>query len=72
VIFLGRAVKSPRVKKVVESSKTKRAHIVQVRHRDEVESPLTDWMREAYDFEPRRKAKAAGRKAKAKAKLNRV
>jgi hypothetical protein len=52
VIFLGRAVKSPRIKKVVESSKTKRAHIIQVRHRDEVEAPLTDWLHEAYDFEP--------------------
>ena len=52
VIFLGRAVKSPRIKKVVESSKVKRAHIIQVKHRDEVEEPLTDWLREAYDFEP--------------------
>jgi hypothetical protein len=57
VIFLGRAVKSPRIKKVVESSKTKRAHIIQVRHRDEVEPPITDWLREAYDFEPIKKAK---------------
>src|SRR5688500_2020909 len=56
VLFLGRAVKSPRIKKVVESSKTKRAHIIQVRHRDEVEPPITDWLREAYDFEPLAKA----------------
>ena len=48
IIFLGRAVKAPQIKKVVESSKTKRAHVVQVRHRDEVEAPLTDWMKEAY------------------------
>ena len=68
VIFLGRAVKSPLVKKVVDSSKVKRAHIIQIRHRDEVESPITDWMREAYDFEPRARAKAAPRKAKAKRK----
>jgi hypothetical protein len=40
VIFLGRAVKSARIKKVVASSKTKRAHIIQVRHRDEVEAPI--------------------------------
>lgn len=51
VIFLGRAIKSPRIKKVVESSKVKRAHIIQVKHRDEVEQPLTGWLREAYDFE---------------------
>src|SRR3954469_24102310 len=42
VIFLGRAVRAPQIKKVVESSKTKRAHTIQVRHRDEVESPITD------------------------------
>lgn len=52
VIFLGRAVKAPQIKKVIASSKVKRAHLIQVRHRDEVEAPLTDWMREAYDFQP--------------------
>ena len=57
VIFLGRAVKSPKIKKVVQSSKVKRAHIIQVKHRDEVEAPLTDWLREAYEF------KAAAKKA---------
>ena len=47
-IFLGRPVKAPQIKRVVKSSKTKYAHIVQVRHRDEVEAPLTDWIEEAY------------------------
>ena len=51
VIFLGRAIKSPKIKKVIESSKVKRAHVIQVKHRDEVEEPLTGWLREAYDFE---------------------
>jgi hypothetical protein len=58
VIFLGRAVKSPKIKKVVESSKVKRAHIIQVTHRDEVEEPLTGWLQEAYEFEPVAKQKA--------------
>ena len=31
-------------------SKTKVAHIIQITHRDEVEAPITDWLREAYDF----------------------
>ena len=48
VIFLGRALKSPLVKKVHESSRTKRAHVIQIRHRDEVEAPITDWLQEAY------------------------
>ena len=57
VIFLGRAVKAPQVRKIHESSRVKRAHVVHVKHRDEVESPITDWMREAYDFEPIAKTK---------------
>jgi len=65
-IFLGHAVKSPQVKKIYESSRVKRAHIIHVRHRDEVESPITDWMQEAYDFEPLARAAArAVPKAKA-------
>ena len=38
------------VRRADAASKTKFANIVQVRHRDEVEAPLTDWMREAYEF----------------------
>ncbi len=51
VIFLGRAVKARQIKKVVESSKAKRAHIVHITHRDEVEPPITDWMKEAYELQ---------------------
>jgi hypothetical protein len=51
VIFLGRPIRSPLVRKVVESSKVKRAHVVHVTHRDEVEPPLTEWLQEAYQFE---------------------
>jgi len=69
VIFLARAVKSPRVKKVVESSRVKRAHIVHVVHRDEVEAPLTDWMREAYGLQDRLvKLEVGSQKLKGKAK----
>ena len=50
-IFLGRAIKAPQIKKVVASSKVKRAHLIQIRHRDEVEAPLTEWMREAYELQ---------------------
>lgn len=49
-LFLPRLVKSPRIRKVYESSTAKRAHMLRVVHRDEVEAPLTDWLREAYDF----------------------
>jgi hypothetical protein len=47
-IFLGRQIRAPQIKRVVRSSKTKYVHIVQLRHRDEVEAPLTDWIGEAY------------------------
>src|SRR3954471_12662417 len=48
-VFLGRTVKAPQIKRAIASSRVKVAHLVQVRHRDEVEAPLTDWMREAYE-----------------------
>jgi hypothetical protein len=56
-IFLPRTVKSPRVKKATPSSKTKVAHLIRITHRDEVEAPITDWMREAWELtDPERKA----------------
>lgn len=66
-VFLGRPIKSPLIKRAEQKSKVKIAHIIRVAHRDEVESPLTDWLREAYDFEPLAKT-AAKKKAKQKAK----
>jgi hypothetical protein len=48
-IFLGRTLKARQVRRVVRGSRLKVAHIVHIRHRDEVESPMTDWLREAYD-----------------------
>src|SRR5688572_16768160 len=47
--FLGRKLKSTMIRKTVESSKRKMAHMVQVTHRDQVEPPLTDWLKEAFD-----------------------
>ena len=66
-VFLGRPIKSPLIKRAEQKSKVKIAHIIQVRHRDEVEAPLTDWLKEAYDFEPVAKT-VAKKKAKKKAK----
>ena len=50
VVFLGREVQSPLVHKVLDASKIKRAHVVRIQHRDQVEAPITDWLREAYEF----------------------
>ncbi|SRR6266540_687181 len=49
-VFLGRALKHPRIRRVEPSSKSKFVHIVPVKHRDEVEAPITDWLQEAYEF----------------------
>jgi hypothetical protein len=49
-VFLGRAVKSPQVRRVEPKTKIKFANILQIRHRDEVEPPITDWLREAYEL----------------------
>lgn len=67
-IFLPRLEKSPRIRKVYESSTVKRAHMLRVVHRDEVEAPITDWMREAYDFaDPNAPRPAVIRRPRAKA-----
>ena len=57
-LFLGRTLEAPRVRRAVRTSKTKVAHTVHIRHRDEVEAPFTDWLQEAYDLSGVRAAKA--------------
>ena len=51
VAFLGRRVHAPQVKRAEPSSKTKLYHVIHITHRDEVEAPITDWLREAYELE---------------------
>ena len=48
-IFLRRTVKSPRIRRTDPASRSKIVHFVDVRHRDEVEALITDWLREAYE-----------------------
>jgi thioredoxin-related protein len=48
-VFLGRKIIAPQVRRVDRASKAKLYHIIHVRHRDEVEAPITDWLREAYE-----------------------
>jgi hypothetical protein len=56
-VFLGRALKAPQVRRVDRASKSKLVHVIRVTHRDEVEPPITDWLREAYDLSDARPAK---------------
>ena len=50
-VFLGRAVNAAQVRRVDRSSKTKLAHLIRITHRDQVEAPFTDWLREAYQLQ---------------------
>jgi hypothetical protein len=71
-VFLGRALKAAQVRRVDRASKTKVAHIIQIRHRDEVEPPVTEWLREAYDLSDvlatQRQTKRVGSKPKPRQK----
>jgi hypothetical protein len=49
-VFLGRTMRGAQIRRADRTSKTKVAHILRVTHRDEVEPPLTDWLKEAYNF----------------------
>src|SRR5437660_9173214 len=58
-VFLGRAVRAPQVRRVERKSTSKLVNIIHIRHRDEVESPITDWLQEAYDLPDKLTARGA-------------
>jgi len=49
-VFLDRALKAPQVRRTDQSSKSKVVNTIRITHRDEVEEPITGWLREAYDL----------------------
>jgi hypothetical protein len=49
-VFLGRTLRAPQVRRSDRASKSKVYHIIHIKHRDEVEAPITDWLREAYEL----------------------
>jgi hypothetical protein len=65
-VFLGRPLKAPQVRRVDRVSKSKVVHVIQIRHRDEVEPPVTDWLEEAYDLSGVLTSKADTTRAKSK------
>ena len=74
-IFLGRAVRAAQVRRIERKSAAKLVNIVHIRHRDEVEAPITDWLREAYELPDKlaaRKMKRARSKPSAKSKTARA
>jgi len=50
VFFLPKQLEHPLVKGGGEASKTKFYNTVRLIHADQVEEPLTDWVREAFEF----------------------
>ena len=70
-VFLGRALKAPQVRRVDRASKSKIFHIIPIRHRDEVESPITDWLREAYQLSGVLAAKVPSKRPTPKARPRR-
>ena len=65
-ILLGRALKTPLVRRVDRASKSKTVHTIHIRHRDEVEPPITDWLREAYDLPPQPTTKSNSNRTRPK------
>jgi len=57
-VFLGRALKAPQIRRVDRVSKSKVVHVIHIRHRDEVETPIADWLQEAYELSDAMAAKA--------------
>jgi hypothetical protein len=53
-VFLGREQQAPQVRRIQQVAKSKFVHFIRVTHRDEVEPPITDWLREAYERESER------------------
>jgi hypothetical protein len=60
-VFLGREVKAPQIRRAAPSSKSKVVHVIHVRHRDEVEAPITDWLLEAYEVSDALTSKGGGK-----------
>lgn len=66
-VFLGRPLKAPQVRRSIPSSRSKVANLLQIKHRDQVEAPITDWLREAYEQSEQLSAKpASARKSAAR------
>lgn len=67
-VFLRRSLEAPQVCRIQEVSRSKLVHTIRITHRDEVEAPITNWLREAYetsDQAERTVASAASKNARA-------
>ena len=71
-VFLDRAVRGPQVRRVERKSTSKLVNIVHIRHRDEVDPPITDWLQEAYDLPDKLAAHRAKQSQRRKSKAKRT
>ena len=67
-VFLGRTIKASQVRRVDRASKSKVVHVIRITHRDQVEAPITDWLREAYQLCDRMVPNAAKDKVRSERK----
>ena len=65
-VFLARALKAPQVRRVDRASKSKLVHFLHLQHRDQVEAPITDWLREAYELSDVLATRVAAKRVKKK------
>ena len=67
-VFLDRVLTGRQVRRSARASKLKVANILHIRHRDEVEAPITGWIEEAYALAgtPPVKGVAVGRQPRAR------
>jgi len=70
-VFLDRALRAPLVRRVERKSASKLVNIIHIRHRDEVEPPLTDWLREAYNLPDKLASRNAARSTRGASKAKR-
>ena len=47
--FLRRPLKHPRIRRTDQVSSSKVSHTIHLKHRDEVEAPVTEWLLEAFE-----------------------
>jgi hypothetical protein len=65
-VFLDRGLKAPQVRRVDQASRSKVVNFIQIRHRDEVEPPITNWLQEAYELSERSVPKVQAKRAVSK------
>src|SRR3989441_12565718 len=71
-VSLGRAVRAPQVRRVERKSTAKLVNIIHIKHRDEVEPPITDWLQEAYDLPDKLAARGAKPSTRRKSRAKRT